>query len=127
MSHNYDFPSRKREGIKVLTFTPGPSLTIQSHKTESDINHIISRFQRTGELPSSGKTPQYSDISEIQQLDSTTALANARATIETVKSDVQKHRAEQQKIQKQQEREQLINEIRQELIAQGTPPPNAAV
>lgn len=44
-----------------LTFSL-PSLTEQHHKADCDINTIARRYQRTGLLPTNGKTPLYGDF-----------------------------------------------------------------
>lgn len=120
MSTHYDFPSRKREAIKILAFTEGPSMTVQSHKDETDINKIVARFHRTGEMPPSTKTPQYADISSIQQLDATTALETARDTISQVKTDLHQHTQKLKEQQQQQEHDALVEKIKKDLQ---TPPP----
>lgn len=46
----------------------GPDNTHQSFKGECDVNQIVARYQRTGELPPNprGLTPQYVDVTPFQ-------------------------------------------------------------
>lgn len=46
-------------------YTPinGEPVTHQSFKDECDINHMISKFQRTGEITGNPLNPQYLDVS----------------------------------------------------------------
>lgn len=115
MSHSYDPKSRKREGLRVKFQTTGPSMTLQSSKDEVDINNIVARFRRTGEMPQRAVQPQFADISDIQQKDPTTALNDARATITTVQTDLQTFREtqnqEKQKLYKQQLKEEILREL----------------
>jgi len=123
MSVRFDYDKRTRAGIKVTQGNSGPSLTSQAHQLETDINYIVARFQRTGELPPSNRQGQYLDVSDVQQLDPTTAINQARQTIQQVQNDLQLHREKQQKQQQEQEKQTLMEQLRQELIQQGLPPP----
>lgn len=50
---------------KVTKSFSKPSRTHQSFKDECDINHIVSRFNKTGQLPDLIKTnPKYGDFSD---------------------------------------------------------------
>jgi len=126
MSVRYAYEKRVRAGIKVTQDNSGPSLTSQAHQQESDINYIVARFQRTGELPPSTRQGQYLDVFDVQQLDPTTAINQARQTIQQVQNDLQLHREKQQKQQQEQEKQTLMEQIRQELIQEGLPPPAPA-
>lgn len=127
MSHTFDIEKRKRASIKVLTFTPGPSLTIGSAADETDINKIVARFNRTGEMPADRRAhAQYGDISSIQQKDATTAISDARATIQQVRSDVLTHRQKQIQIQKQKQHDELVEQIKKDLLNPPEPKPPAS-
>lgn len=125
MSTTFDFSNRKREGIRVMTVTSGPSLTVQSHKDETDINKIIARFKR-GEAPLQREGAQYGDISSIQQLDSTSALNFARETIQTVRSDLAEHQKQQHQEQQQQLEKQLKEKLMAEILAEQSKIPEAS-
>lgn len=124
MSHSFSPEKRVREGLRVVFNTTGPSLTTQSHRDETDINNIVRRFHRTGELPKQ-RTPQYADISAVQQLDPTSAIDLSRSTLKTAHENAQKHllqkREEQQKI----EHEKLVDKIKSDLKAEAATPPSA--
>lgn len=50
-----------------LTFdTDGESMTHQSHADSCDVNKIIGRYERTGQLPLATRPPQYADVSGLQ-------------------------------------------------------------
>lgn len=52
--------------IKVTSDPEGESMTHQSFREETDINKIMDRFQRTGQLPPAKyKEPQYLDVSSL--------------------------------------------------------------
>jgi len=125
MSTSFDFKSRKREGIMLTFATKGPSMTIQSAKDEVDINNIVARFHRTGDMPENNRQPQYADISDIQQKDPTTALQDARTTITQVQTDYsefqQLQEQEKQKIYKQQLTQEILKELENKNAQQGQP------
>lgn len=52
---------------RVQANVSGPSKTQQSHKETVDINHIIRKFDRTGQLPPPTAEPQYADVSALNQ------------------------------------------------------------
>ena len=52
--------------LRVQTFASGESKTQQSHKDTCDVNNIIKRFDRTGQLPvHNGPEGMYGDVSEL--------------------------------------------------------------
>lgn len=54
--------------IKVTSDPEGDSKTHQSFREETDINVIVDRFQRTGQLPAvRQKEAQYMDVSELNK------------------------------------------------------------
>lgn len=53
-----------RLGIKII-FDPDDTLTQQQFKETTDVNNIVKQYAKTGELPISGKTGVYADMSEI--------------------------------------------------------------
>lgn len=54
------------ERVRVFSCVRGESMTHQSHKNQCDVNAIVKRFDRTGELPPPTRPPQYADVSELQ-------------------------------------------------------------
>lgn len=126
MSTTFDFSSRKREGIRTGFSCVGPSLTVQSHRDSTNINNIIARFQRTGELPPPVKPAQYADISSVQQLDPTDALQLSRSTLQKVGEGLQSHRENLEKQKYEQQVQKIRDEVEKELSQKlGAPLPSA--
>jgi len=50
--------------VSVMTVNTDPSMTQQQYKDECDINHIMSRYMQTGELPRT-KLGVYGDFSDM--------------------------------------------------------------
>ncbi len=77
------FIRQKRQPMRVHAYTSDEVMTIQSAKDETDVNRIVQRFQRTGELPPNprGLQPQYVDCVPLQE-DLTEALNKSHETIE---------------------------------------------
>lgn len=77
-----------------ITFTD-PVLTKQSFKDECDINHIVSRFQTTGNLPFNNMSdPQYGFAPEIDfktALDLTKSLQTEFSNLSDEKKDFFEH------------------------------------
>lgn len=60
------FSRRVRDGFsreRHITEIIGESRTHQSHKESSDVNWIIARYERTGELPRTKSDGIYADVS----------------------------------------------------------------
>lgn len=55
--------SARRRVPRFPTAVVGESRTLQYFKDDCDINVIMSRFLKSGELPSSSKAPSYGDFS----------------------------------------------------------------
>lgn len=49
--------------MRFQTTIEGESLTEQSHKKSVDVNAIIARYARTGELPGDASAARYGDVS----------------------------------------------------------------
>lgn len=126
MSTTFDFQSRKREGLRVGFACVGPSLTVQSHRDSANINNIIARFQRTGELPPATKPAQYADISSVQQLDPTDALQLSRSTLQKVGEDLQSHRENLDKQKYEQQVQKIREEVEKELSQKSGAPLSSA-
>lgn len=55
---------RKDGSIACDTINNEPSMTQQQYADECDINHLMNRYMRTGELPVHKKTGYFVDVSE---------------------------------------------------------------
>lgn len=55
---------RVREGI---SFKGTEQMTVQHLKDETDINNIVKRYHRTGELPQAKREGSYEDVSELNE------------------------------------------------------------
>jgi hypothetical protein len=53
---------RWNERQRTFAVCDGPSKTQQSHKETVDVNNIIARFDRTGQLPPAKKEGRYGDV-----------------------------------------------------------------
>lgn len=72
---------------RLAIATGGVSLTRQAAKQQTDVNHIVSRFMETGQLPPATRQGQYADVSNLQTHDLTSAhnlAAAVRAGIDVV-------------------------------------------
>lgn len=99
--------------LRVLQFTTQPSKTRQAHADACDINNIVDRYHRTGQLPPTTRQPQYGDVTALQG-DRTDLINQSRATLETAGSNLQKTREEQNKKQREkQNAEQIKNNSEQ--------------
>lgn len=76
ISHGYS-----KSNQQPLTFNPESSLTRQEFKDECDINHIMARYQSTGELPRLNQgTAQFLDVSaSLQFQESMNFIAEAQS------------------------------------------------
>jgi phage internal scaffolding protein len=75
---------------QALTFLPENSLTRQEFKDECDINHIMARYQSTGELPRLNQgTAQFLDVSaSLQFQDSMNFIAEAQSMFNELPSRI---------------------------------------
>lgn len=77
--------------VRVQYQTLGESKTHQSHREAVDVNNIIARYERTGQLPPARVAPQYADVTGLQG-DLTDLHNHSRATLD-VADDFFKKRA----------------------------------
>lgn len=76
---------------RVMQRTIGDSLTEQAHANEVDINSIVSRYTRTGMLPSRGGSPAYGDFSGVVDYQTCLdAVASAQAEFMKLPAQVRK-------------------------------------
>lgn len=66
---------------RFYTVPVGDSLTDQSFMGACDINNIVARFARTGELPPSTKVPVFDDVTALQG-DLTSMYENSSSLID---------------------------------------------
>lgn len=82
--YEYDqFTVRQPYGPRVrqVMHNPYPSLAVDSAGNDTDINIIMSRFERTGILPPATTEPQYADVVDLQG-DLTELHAKAHSALE---------------------------------------------
>lgn len=90
------------ERNRYRTPVVGESMTHQSHKDLCDVNAIVKRFDRTGELPPATREAQYADVSSLQG-DLTERIAMSREVLDTAGRHVdEKCKADQAKKRQQQ-------------------------
>lgn len=65
LDHNPRIVRRNWERTRVQTEILGESRTQQSHRDSVDVNQIVAKFDRTGQLPPNTKTAQYGDVSDL--------------------------------------------------------------
>lgn len=90
------------------TLTEGAvSRTQQADKDQTDVNAIVARFDRTGQLPINNQKPQYADVTELQR-DLTTQIQESRDNIAALEN----YQADLNQLQEhQQHRDQIASEI----------------
>lgn len=76
--------------------TTGVSRTQQAHAAACDVNKIIARFERTGEMPKARFAPSYADVTLLQG-DLTEREAFARSVVSRVHEGAAKLRKERAK------------------------------
>ena len=62
--YNYDLAQASDEAA-IPPDQQGPSMTIQSHAEDADINVLMRRFGVTGQITQTLNLPDYADYSEI--------------------------------------------------------------
>lgn len=97
----------------------GESMTDRSHGNETDVNRIVARFTRTGELPP-GKGPgQFADVTNLQgDLDSMIIKGRETAAELDNLSKEQKNKEKQQLKEKLQRLKELEERLDQEDAAE---------
>lgn len=91
---------------RFVTVNDEPSMTQGVHAELHDVDSIVARFRRTGQLPVNQRQPQYGDVTGLQ-VDLTEALNNAQNTLETATAFAdtweQEQKIKEQEAQKQKE------------------------
>lgn len=102
----------------------GESKTHQSHAEACDVNKIIRKYERTGELPPGRMEPQYADVTSLQNADFGTLLQKSRETLDTAGRELEKQQLEKVKNEKQeiQKMKQELDELRKKVPKEPTPP-----
>lgn len=67
LDHNPRIVRRPWERTRVSFTCEGESKTQQSHRDSVDVNAIVARFDRTGQLPPGRIDPQYGDVSDMNR------------------------------------------------------------
>ncbi len=81
----YDYDAFATPGV---TFTQ-PSLTQQHFKDDCDVNVILDRFMKTGDLPTSSAIPTFQDVSEFADFrELQVAMSDAREYFESLPARV---------------------------------------
>lgn len=68
--------------LRIVASAGGKSRTQQSHKKSCDINHIIDRYDKTGQLPNPVRQGMYGDVSMLNGYLGE-VLENAENTVNT--------------------------------------------
>lgn len=82
---NHDTNAASDAGATVC---PEVSKAQQNQKEEADINYIVNRFLKTGELPTNMKLPQYADLAEIDFMDAMNQVNQAQRSFEALPANV---------------------------------------
>lgn len=82
----------KTNGGEYDTHTPGPSLTRQEFADECDINVIMARYEKTGQLPANNAEPMYVDFTSVPTnlMDTMRFMDEAQAAFMTLPAKVRK-------------------------------------
>lgn len=86
--HIRDFIHAYGPKRKVAVTFPDQGRTKQSFKDECDINNIMARFQRTGQLPVTNRTPTYGDIADLDFQGAMDLVAAGREMFATLPAKV---------------------------------------
>lgn len=99
------------ERHRRFTVIDGDSKTMQSHAESADVNYIVNRYQRTGELPQNprGLEGRYEDVTGLQK-DLTEAYNDSIETIDDFYAEQAKAEAEQNQDDSWNAQEQEDNE-----------------
>lgn len=81
VTHEHSPPDNVTSRLRVQSVNEDPSLTVQSLASETDINHIINRYDQTGLIKHLNRAEaQFADVTEVS--DYRTALEQVRAADE---------------------------------------------
>ena len=98
-----DQPRRIRgpfEDLRVVTTVEGESMTDDSHGNDTDVNNIIRRFDRTGQLPTGRGEGQFADVAGLNE-DLTVLISRSREALD----ELEAAQAKQNEIEEQQTQE----------------------
>ena len=91
------------EDLRVPTIVEGESMTDDSAGNDTDINNIIARFDRTGQLPTGRGPGQFEDVSGLNQ-DLTELLSKQKEALQELQdleTKIQENHQQTQEIQEQ--------------------------
>ena len=75
--------------VRVLASVGKRSLTKQSHKKETDINFLMKRYQKTGQVPaSSNRRPMHGYFPAVDFMEAVSLVESAREMFSELPSDV---------------------------------------
>lgn len=79
-----------RDAVSLATSTtfPEKGKTQQNQKEDADINTIVNRFLKTGQLPQMNNPPSYADLQEIDFQDAMDQVNLARRSFEALPANV---------------------------------------
>lgn len=108
------------ERQRTYTKIRGESMTSQSDRDPSDVNYIVQRFQRTGELPPNprGLEPRYEDVTGLQE-NLTDAYNKATQTTENYHQFLAEQQQQQQETEESDPPSPQEQETRQQSEPQG--------
>lgn len=108
------------ERTRTYTKITGESMTTQSDRDPSDVNYIVRRFQRTGELPPNprGLEPRYEDVTGLQE-NLTDAYNKALATTEAYNQFLTEQQQQEQQEQENNNSEENTDRLTAEAVAEG--------
>lgn len=103
----------------------GESKTHQSHAEACDVNKIIRKYERTGELPPARTEPQYADVTNLQNADFGELLQKSRDTLDAAGRELEKQQNEKVNAEKQeiQNMKKELDELRKKVPKEPTSPP----
>ncbi|WVR22147.1 MAG: internal scaffolding protein [Malazfec virus 6] len=83
---------RKNGTTRVQSFSESPSKTDQSFKKDCDVNTIMARFMKTGQISHLAKgTAAYHDVSDVPDLDEAlTIVAKAQSTFDALPANIRR-------------------------------------
>nr|QJB18779.1 MAG: internal scaffolding protein [Microvirus sp.] len=121
----YYFVEPQNFRVRAQTEIFGESMTHESFKDETDINAIVGRYARTGELPPALHAPQYADVTGLQG-DFTVRIGEARSTLAKVEQAKRTRQVEQLEIETE-IRTRVLEEVAARQGGNAPTPPAAPV
>jgi len=105
------------ERVKTVTPVSSESRTQANLGNDTNVNQIVARFSRTGVMPQPTSEPVYADVTNLQGLDLTQLIENAREAREHLEQ------INQEKNRRLQEAQKNANKPKPEETQNATEPP----